>query len=248
MLVLLSPAKTLDLTPIKPSLEGMCSEPYFSSQASDIASELRKLSSTDIAKLMDLSEPLAKLNHERYQQFNSAKGKAAIFAYKGDVYKNIEVDSYSTEDLKFAQSHILIISGLYGLLRPMDLIKPYRLEMGTKVPYSGHADIQRFWYNILSNKINELLDKSGHKVVLNLASNEYTSSINIPNVKARFINVNFQEERNGTRKTIGLLAKRARGKMADFIIKNRIEEPEQLAQFAAYRLEQSREDEMLFVN
>jgi cytoplasmic iron level regulating protein YaaA (DUF328/UPF0246 family) len=249
MLVLLSPAKTLDLSPIKQELASYSSEPYFASEVYELASELKKLDKSQLGRLLDISPDLTELNYNRYQNFSKdskARSKQALFAYKGDVYKNIDVESYSKDDIDFAQQTLLILSGLYGLVRPMDLIQPYRLEMGIALKNSKADDLYGFWQDKIAAKLNELASNS--ELILNLASQEYSGAVVPKKLKAKLVTVHFKENKAGKLQTVGLLAKRARGKMADFIIKNRITDIASIKNFKEYNYinELSDDNNMVF--
>lgn len=189
---------------------------------------------------MKVSEKIATLNHKRYRDYKpettlkNAKQCIAVYkgdVYKGDVYKQIDIMSYKTEDLDFAQKHLRIISGLYGVLKPLDLIQPYRLEMDINLKTSKANNIYDFWSNKLSNQINKELPNFKEPIIVNLASNEYYNAMNENKIKGNIIKISFKEERNGQFKIIGILAKKARGMMTNFIIKSRITNPEELKKF-----------------
>ena len=212
MKLIISPAKTLDFeTPAKTKKS---SEPKFEKEVLQLVKKMHGYSQKQLAKMMDLSEKLAKLNYERFEVWSSAPQKQAILAYMGDVYTGLDAKSFSEKDFDFAQKHLRIISGLYGLLKPLDLIKPYRLEMSTPI---GLYD---FWGNKLTKEL-------GDDIVINLASSEYSSAVKPKNL----ITANFYEIKNGKSKMIGLFAKKARGMMARYIIQNQITEPEKIKKF-----------------
>ncbi len=193
---------------------------------------LKKLSANDIAKLMNVSDKLALLNYERYQKFTKNfdlnNSKQALFAFKGDVYSGIDIDSYTEDDFEFAQNNIRILSGLYGVLRPLDLIQAYRLEMGTKLKNKVGDNLYKFWGNNISKTIN----KYETDTLINLASAEYFKAIDKESLNADIINISFKENKNGKYKTIGIYAKKARGLMVDFVIKNKITNSDKLKTFA----------------
>lgn len=229
MIVLISPAKTLDLNPYPfPN----STEPEYKKEIKELTGIMKKKSKAEIQELMDVSENIAALNKDRYKnfkiQFTKENSKPAIFAFKGDVYRNMDVEGYSSAQLDYAQEHLRILSGLYGLLKPLDLIQPYRLEMGIKLPSKKAKDLYGYW----RSKITPAIDKATKdKVVLNLASKEYFKAVDSKKLKSKVIHITFKEHREGTYKTIGIFAKQARGTMADYIIKNQISDPEKLKLF-----------------
>jgi cytoplasmic iron level regulating protein YaaA (DUF328/UPF0246 family) len=232
MLVLLSPSKTLDFeSKIPTSNLPKNATPVLLSESLKLIEILKKLSEKDIAKLMDLSPKLAKLNFDRFQsfqkKFTDKNSKTAIFAFKGDVYEGLDVDSLSTIEVKQAQNKIAILSGLYGLVRPLDLIQPYRLEMGTNLKNSAGNNLYKFWNEKISNEINQL-EKN---LIINLASNEYFKAVAIKNIKAKIVDIDFKEFKSGEYKTIGIFAKKARGLMARYIIQNNISKADNLKDF-----------------
>ena len=239
MLILLSPAKTLDFetpAPIK-----SFSQPDFIAETEQLIRQLRQLSATEISSLMKISDKLGELNRDRFQtwqsNFDDTNAKQALLAFQGDVYQGMQVDRYGSEDFDFAQQHLRILSGLYGVLRPLDLIQPYRLEMGTKI---AHAKLQglsantlyEFWADRLTLTINEQLDSLDRKIIINLASNEYFKALKPKLLAGEIITPVFKDWKNGKYKIISFYAKKARGMMASFIIKNRIEDVKQLQDFA----------------
>lgn len=230
MLVLLSPSKTLDEKPISMSLE--VSEPYFKKEIHELITVLKQKSADDLLKLMDISKKIADLNYARYQEFSQSctkqNSKPSLFMFKGDVYNSMKVQEYNNEQMKFAQEHIYILSGLYGLLRPLDLMQPYRLEMGTKLKTKFGKDLYEFWGDRITNIINT---NPNSECVINLASNEYFSAVVPSIIKGRLINVDFKVRKGEKLQIIGIIAKRARGAMADFIISNQIENSEDLKEF-----------------
>ncbi|WP_428086569.1 peroxide stress protein YaaA [Candidatus Thioglobus sp.] len=211
---------------------------------------LKTKSQNELAKLMSISEKLAKLNYDRFQQFslpfNFDNAKQALLAFKGDVYNGIDAPSLSKQDLTFAQDNLRMLSGLYGVIRPLDLIAPYRLEMGTKLANPKGKNLYQFW----GDKISQVLNEDEPKVIINLASNEYFKAVDQKALKARIINIAFKELKNDQYKIIGIYAKRARGLMARFIIKNRINNPEDLKAFSleGYRFKEqlSEQDAWVF--
>lgn len=237
MIVLISPAKTLDYSPTNVSIK---TQPEFKKEIAELVTIMKKKSGKAIQGLMGVSDNLAKLNVERYSQFseefNEENAKQALLAFKGDVYTHIDVDSFSAEDFSFAQEHLRILSGLYGLLRPMDLIQPYRLEMGIKLKNKKAKDLYGFWGAKITKAINELANE---QPVINLASNEYCKAVKKRDLKPELISPVFKEYKNGSYKNIGIFSKQARGLMTDFIIKNKVKDPEILKTFNEGKYEYS---------
>jgi len=232
MLMLLSPAKTLDFVTPAPTTE--TSKPVLLREASTLAKLMKTKSEQDLAGMMKISPKLAALNHERFQTWTPARGalKQSLFAFRGDVYQGLQADTFSTQDIRFAQKHLRMLSGLYGLLKPLDLIKPYRLEMGTRLGNQRGADLYDFWQVALAKKLLEDLDSQAKPVVINLASNEYFKAVDVSALgQVQIINPVFKDTSNGRLKIISFFAKRARGAMANFVIKQRIKQPEKLKTF-----------------
>ncbi len=232
MLYVISPAKTLDFeTPCDKEV----SYPRFQKETLELIGALRERTPEQIQELMSLSENLAELNVSRYQKFsrskNTKRAKQAVYAFKGDVYLGLEAEELSNEDIHYAQDHLRILSGLYGLLRPLDLIQPYRLEMGTRLAFDDYTTLYNFWADRIVEQVNRDLKKQGDKVLINLASQEYFKAIDRPSLKAKVINIDFLDQKNGKYKVISFFAKKARGLMAQFIIKNRINDAESLKAF-----------------
>jgi cytoplasmic iron level regulating protein YaaA (DUF328/UPF0246 family) len=202
---------------------------------------LQEKSPDELVQLMSISEALAVLNHERYQRFDPPftvdNARPALLTFRGDVYTDVAVDTYDPADFTFAQQHLRILSGLYGLLRPLDLIQPYRLEMGTALPTERGTNLYRFWGDRLTEHLNEALAAQTSPVVINLASQEYFKAIDEKKLNAPVVTPVFKEHRNGQFKTVAIYAKRTRGKMANFIVKNRLEAPELLKTFNEDRYE-----------
>lgn len=229
MHLLISPAKTLDMDKSIGLQKSTLST--FLEDSALLIKDLKKLRSTDIQKLMNVSAKIAELNAERFSEwsipFNKENAKAAIFAFKGDVYTGLDAQSMSHEDINFAQGHISILSGLYGLLRPLDLMQAYRLEMGTKFKNQSGKNLYEFW----GNKITDELNEREQECIINLASNEYFKAVNKKHLKADIITPIFKDEKNGTLKIISFYAKKARGLMSRFIINNRIKNHEEIKKF-----------------
>ena len=232
MLLVLSPAKTLDFeTPC----DKEASYPKFRKEALELIGVLKEKTPEEIQELMSISENLAELNVERYNNFKQARApkvsKQAVYAFKGDVYVGLEAEELSDEDILYAQEHLRILSGLYGLLRPLDIIQPYRLEMGTRLAFDDYSTLYNYWADKIVNHINRELKKQGDKVLVNLASQEYFKAIDRPTLKANVVDVEFLDCKNGKYKIISFFAKKARGLMAQYIIKNRVEDIEGLKGF-----------------
>ena len=229
MLLIISPAKTLDYSPPEYSAH---TQPDFTSEVKDLVGVLRKKSAAQISKLMHLSEALATLNAERYQTFTDTfspdNSKQALLAFKGEVYAKMEADQFMAEDLEFAQQHLRILSGLYGLLKPLDLMQPYRLEMGTKLKTKKGDSLYDYW----GTKISKALNAAGEgRTLVNLASQEYFKAVDKKTLKLPVITIHFKEHKEGSYQVVGFFAKQARGLMARFAIQNRITDPEQLKTF-----------------
>jgi cytoplasmic iron level regulating protein YaaA (DUF328/UPF0246 family) len=229
MLLIISPAKTLDYSHPEYSAH---TQPDFTSEVKDLVGVLRKKSPAQISKLMHLSEALATLNAERYQTFTDTfsldNSKQALLAFKGEVYAKMEADQFTAEELEFAQLHLRILSGLYGLLKPLDLMQPYRLEMGTKLKTKKGDSLYDYW----GTKISKALNAAGEgRTLVNLASQEYFKAVDKKTLKLPVITIHFKEHKEGSYQVVGFFAKQARGLMARFAIQNRITDPEQLKTF-----------------
>ena len=229
MLLVISPAKTLDYSHPEYSAH---TQPDFTSEVKDLVGVLRKKSASQISKLMHLSDSLSILNEERYQTFMETfspdNSKQAILAFKGEVYAKMEADTFSAADLEFAQQHLRILSGLYGLLKPLDLIQPYRLEMGTKLKTKKGNSLYDYWGTKISKALNAA---SEGRMVVNLASQEYFKAVDKKTLKMPVITIHFKEHRDGSYQVVGFFAKQARGLMSRYAIQNRITDPEQLKVF-----------------
>lgn len=241
MLVLLSPAKKLDYdSPVRTALH---TQPLFVDQASDLIKVLKRKSASEIACLMGLSDALAQLNAQRYAawipRFDQTNARQALLAFNGDVYAGLDAPALSDAKLKWAQDHVVLLSGLYGALRPLDLMQPYRLEMGTRLPTRKGGTLYDFWGDTIAQYLNERLAESsaaeGKKepVVLNLASQEYFKAVDLKALNAKVVQCVFQDYKNGDWKIISFHAKRARGLMARFVIDHKITQPKALQAFAS---------------
>ncbi len=241
MLAVVSPAKKLDFDSHGKSVAGTI--PVFLKEANILAAIARQLTRADLRQMMKLSDALADLNYARFQRFAAAPSqddtRPAAFAFAGDTYTGLDAASLSDQDLAFAQDHFRILSGLYGLLRPLDAIQPYRLEMGRKLANPQGEDLYDFWRRPITAMLDEQLEGHKSRTVVKLASNEYFKVLDRKRLKAQILDVDFKEERGGMLKIISIFAKRARGAMARFIIQNRIEFPSELKNFTVggYRFE-----------
>ncbi len=233
MLILISPAKTLDFTVEVPNIK--TSNISFPNESLELVKYLKKMNTKELQSLMGISPKLAQLNFERFQQYDypfaKEDAKPALLVFKGEVFVGINVESFSTDDLNYAQDHLRILSGLYGALRPLDTILPYRLEMGTKFSTKKFKHLYDFWGMKIHNTVQEVLNKQGDKVLINLASNEYYKSVKATKLDAEIITPQFKDFKNGQYKMISFYAKKARGLMTNFILKNRIQNPEELKLF-----------------
>ena len=253
MLTVLSPAKTLDYetAPITQS----ATLPRFMDQSALLVEDARGLNPDDIRALMGVSKQIAHLNHERFMNWQSEStsdnAKQAVLAFKGDVYTGLQAETLSEDDLDFAQTRLRILSGLYGLLRPLDLMQPYRLEMGLKFTNQRGKNLYEFWGEQLTDTLNADLVSAKTEVLINLASNEYFKAVKPKLLNADIITPQFKDLKNGQYKMISFFAKKARGLMARYIIDNRITEPEALKSFSEagyyYSDEQSQGDQWVFL-
>lgn len=233
MLTVISPAKNLDT--ISSAVKIRASKPDLLGEAEVLATQLRAFSPHEISLLMKVSENLGQLNHDRYQKwklpFTGKNSRAAILSFNGDVYQGLDVQSFNAEDFSFAQQHLRILSGLYGVLRPLDLMQAYRLEMGTSLKNSRGKDLYAFWGSLITENLNKQIKKVGADHLINLASNEYFKSIKINGLRTPIIEPVFKDWNNGQYKIISFFAKRARGLMSAYIIKNRLTNAEDLTNF-----------------
>ena len=233
MLAIISPAKKLRFETRDPALAS--SQPDFLPDTNRLISVARKLSRADLRAMMKISDNLADLNWQRFQDFKKnpdiTQTKQAVMAFAGDTYTGLDAESLDPKELDFAQNHLRILSGLYGLLKPLDEIQPYRLEMGRKLKTKRGETLYAFWGDRIARAIDRQLQGHEHKVVINLASNEYFKAVDKKALQAPVINPVFKEYKNGQYKVIGLFAKRARGAMARYMIKNRLEDPQDLKTF-----------------
>jgi cytoplasmic iron level regulating protein YaaA (DUF328/UPF0246 family) len=253
MLAVVSPAKKLDfgLIPIKIDK----TEPFFKPHANELAAIAKKLSRDDLASMMKISEKLADLNWQRFQDFSKSPAddqtKQAVLAFAGDTYTGLDAASFDNDDLAFAQQHFRILSGLYGLLSPLDAIQPYRLEMGRKLKTGKGNTLYDYWGEKVARLIDDQMSQHKSKTVVNLASQEYFRVIDQNTLKARVLNIVFKEQRGSDLKIISFMAKKARGSMARFIIKNRITGTQALKDFNTggyeYQPKMSDDDNWVFI-
>lgn len=233
MIITISPSKTLDYTSPLPTKTHTI--PTFLTESAQLIDCLRKKTQENIAQLMALSNKLAQLNVQRYHDFHipftPQNARPALLAFKGDVYEGIDGVNCKEADFAFAQAHLRIISGLYGLLKPMDLMQPYRLEMGTRLKNPRGKDLYEFWGDKITQALNFALREQNSQTLVNLASQEYFKAVQPEKLNAKILNVIFKEQQGNNLKIIGLFAKQARGKMTNFIIKNRIKTAPELTNF-----------------
>ena len=233
MLIVISPAKTLDYeTTAKTKV---FTTPDYLDQSQRLINRLRTFSSLDISDLMKVSAKIADLNFDRYESwkkpFTVNNAKQAILAFKGDVYTGLDASTFKADEFKFSQQHLRVLSGLYGLLRPLDLMQPYRLEMGTKLKTDVGKNLYEFWGSDITEGLNKQLKKIKSKYLINLASNEYFKSVKPKELNAQIITPAFKEFKNGEYKMIGIYAKKARGLLSRYIIQNKLSNPEDIKLF-----------------
>lgn len=233
MLAVISPAKTLDLSPPDSAIEH--TQPELLEYAQQLVDVMRKKSKADIGKLMSISDKLAELNRDRYQEFStpftSENAKQAMLAFKGDVYQPLEIDSYKKADFNYAQKHVRTLSGLYGVLRPLDLMQAYRLEMGTKLKTDRGKSLYDFWGSLITDNLNEALGQQRGRHLINLASNEYFDSVQTSDIDADIITPMFKDLKKGKYVIVSFYAKKARGMMVNYMIRNRAKKPADLKNF-----------------
>lgn len=252
MLITISPAKTLDYE--SPLATEQFTQPELLAESQKLIKECRKLTPADIASLMKISDKLAGLNAARFAEwhadFTPENARQAILAFKGDVYTGMQAETFSQADFEFAQSHLRILSGLYGILRPLDLMQPYRLEMGISLKNTRGKNLYEFWGDIITKQLNQALAQQKDQVLINLASDEYFKSVNTKKLDGQIIKPVFLDEKNGKYKVISFYAKKARGLMSRFIIQNKLTKTEQLSDFnlEGYQFDesQSKGNELVF--
>ncbi|BFM04916.1 peroxide stress protein YaaA [Halioxenophilus aromaticivorans] len=246
MLMVISPAKTLDYD-TKPSTK-TATQPDFLQDSQILIDELKQLSPHDISGLMSISDQLGVLNYDRFQEwsqpFDADNAKQAVLAFKGDVYTGLEAENFNRSEYSFAQKHLRILSGLYGLLRPLDLMQAYRLEMGTKFANSRGKDLYQFWGDKVTDALNEQLKKLKTDTLVNLASNEYFKVVNKKRLNAEIITPVFKDLKNDQYKIISFYAKKARGMMAAWVIENGVTEVDGIVDFnrAGYQYNEAMSD------
>lgn len=239
MLSVISPAKTLDFETAPATARH--SKPAFLGEARKLVDELRELAPHQLSSLMSISDKLGELNFDRYQHwrgpFTPKNAKQALLAFRGDVYTGLDADGFDDADFAFAQDHLRILSGLYGLLRPLDLIRPYRLEMGTRFANARGANLYEFWGERITDALAQAITESGSPVLVNLASNEYFRAVHPGRLEGRLITPVFKDYKGGKFKVVSFYAKKARGLMAAWLIRQRADEPEAIRDFnaAGYR-------------
>lgn len=230
--MLISPAKSLN--PEKSDLKPF-TLPVFLKNSKELVSVLKKYKIEDLMQLMDISEKIAELNYHRFREFNvnfsPENAKQALIYFDGDVYDGIAAGDFSNEDFEFAQNNLRILSGLYGVLKPLDLMQAYRLEMGTSLATKNGKNLYAFWGDKITEELNRCIKSEKHEVLINLASVEYWSAVKIDKLKAKVIDIQFKENKNGAYKIISFNAKKARGMMCRYAIKERIQNPEDLKSF-----------------
>ena len=233
MITVISPAKTLDFT--TPPTTKKFSQPKLIKQAENLVEICKKMSPNDLSKLMGISKNLGVLNAERFSTwhlpFTPQNAKQALMAFNGDVYVGLNASTLTDDNLNFAQNHLRILSGLYGILRPLDLIQPYRLEMSTRLKNPKGNDLYRYWGQSISENLNTTLQSNNECLLVNLASEEYFKSINLDILDATIVTPIFKDKKNGKYKVISFFSKRARGLMANFLIKEQIQDIESLNSF-----------------
>ncbi|ELA3111672.1 peroxide stress protein YaaA [Vibrio vulnificus] len=252
MLIVVSPAKTLDYE--SPLVTHTFTQPELVDYSKQLIEVCRQLTPADVASLMKVSDKIADLNVGRFQEwseeFTPDNARQAILAFKGDVYTGLEAETLNDDDFDYAQKHLRMLSGLYGLLKPLDLMQPYRLEMGTKLANPKGSNLYQFWGNVITEKLNEAIAAQGDNVLINLASNEYFKAVKPKALDAQVITPIFKDAKNGQYKVISFFAKKARGMMARYIIENRISSVADLTQFdsAGYYFveEESTSTELVF--
>ena len=251
MITVISPAKTLDYE--TPALTDAFTQPSQLTQSRKLIRRLRQFSASELSQLMGVSNNIAELNRDRFKAwktpFKPENSRQALFTFKGDVYIGLDAFTMSAGDIDFAQDHLRILSGLYGLLRPLDLMQPYRLEMGTRLDTDEGNNLYQFWDNRITKLINQELKARGTDTLINLASNEYFKSVKPKSVRGRIITPVFKDFQNGQYKVIGFFAKKARGLMSRFIINKRITSAGELKQFSeeGYQYNQSLSNEQEWV-
>jgi cytoplasmic iron level regulating protein YaaA (DUF328/UPF0246 family) len=250
MIAVISPAKTLDF---ETKVDVSTTQPTFKKEVQELIDVLKKKEITEVKTMMSLSDQLAELNVTRYHKFrkshNEKNSKPAVYAFKGDVYQGLDVESLDSDTVGYAQNHLRILSGLYGVLKPLDLIQPYRLEMGTKLSHAEYKNLYQYWGDKITNRINLDLKRQGDKILVNLASQEYFKAVERKALKADVIDFEFLDFHQGELKMISFFAKKARGMMTRFILSNKIAKIKDLQEFDTdgYRYDPSKSTEQKLV-
>ena len=233
MLIVISPAKTLDYE--TPAATGLHSMPDFLEDSQELINRARKYSTLDISEIMDVSTKIAELNFERFAAwqtpFTPDNAKQAVLAFKGDVYTGLQAETFNEQEFQFAQKHLRILSGLYGLLRPLDLMQAYRLEMGRKIDNERGKNLYEFWGTTITEALNQQLENNKSDYLINLASNEYFKSVKPKLLATDVITPVFKDWKNGDYKMLGVYAKKARGTLSRYIIQNQITQAEDIKSF-----------------
>ena len=253
MLILLSPSKTLDYE--TPPQTDQFSQPEYLDEAATLVDILRDYDVEEFGELMDVSEDLSELNVERYKNwqrpFTPENAKQSIFAFDGDVYRDFQFDDYDADDFDFLQDHVRILSGLYGILRPLDLMQPYRLEMGQKLDNPAGDKLYDYWGDKLAESVNRALDAQEDDIILNLASNQYFDAVDTDALDGRVVSPSFKDFRSGRYMVISFYLKKLRGTMSDWVVRERITDPADLSKFTGrdyyYSDERSTDDEPVFL-
>ncbi|MDY0006228.1 MAG: peroxide stress protein YaaA [Spongiibacteraceae bacterium] len=234
MLLLISPAKTLDFE--TPAVTRSHSQPAFLEESQVLIEQLRRMSPDGVGALMSISDTLAELNHARYMNwhrpFTPRNAKAAVLAFQGDVYTGLQAEQFSAAEFDYAQQHLRILSGLYGLLRPLDLIQPYRLEMGTRLHNPRGPNLYSYWGDHITRALNHQLEALGSRYVVNLASQEYFKAVQTSGLNAEVVSPVFKDRKGEGYGVISFYAKKARGMMAAWALRNRLQTPAELQAFA----------------
>lgn len=254
MVIVISPAKKIDMSVEQSSLKKV-SQPLFVEKSQELVNQLKTLKAKDFMQLMSVSENIATLNKNRYQEwhlpFNQHNAKAALLSFKGDVYQGMNVESFSAADFDYAQKHLRILSGLYGCLRPKDLMQAYRLEMGTAFKNSAGKTLYDFWQHSVTTHLNETAKSNKSEFLVNLASNEYFKAVDQKALHVNIVTPVFKDYKNGSYKVISFLAKKARGAMSAYLIKNRITHLDDIQTFDLngyqFASKQSNDKELVFL-
>ena len=251
MITILSPAKTLDFDSRYDHLPVQI--PVHLEETEKVMNKLKKLSKKKIGSLMNLSKDLVQLNAQRYQEwsadFNTDNSRPALLTFNGEVYRGLDAKSFSEKEMRFAEKHLRLLSGLHGVLKPLDYIQPYRLEMGTSISVGRKKNLYQFWSDKVTQDLNDAMSQASTNCLVNLASNEYSKAVNFDKIKGKVITPIFKDLKNGEYKVVMTWAKSARGKMAGFIVRNNITDPRDLIRFDEYQYSEplSSESDWVFV-